>query len=155
MLKSQKMNMTTAAVVAKKQALDNDIRELMELRAQRLALAKREAAIKERVESQYTLDAATKEVLQGLEMYAEKVPSKRNVVWSYAELSVLIAAVKKAGVDIELDQVATQRIVTDVNTKPLNRLVKDGVVPQEAIDKCFTCDYTFSSKYGALTELGQ
>lgn len=152
MAKMSKMTATANAQAAKKAQLDKDIREFMEVNEQRRALAKREAVLKGRIEANYVLDASVKELLMGAEMYAEKVPSKRNVTWDYEAVATLVLAAQQAGALVTVDQVATQRVVTDVNTKPLEQLVKDGLVPQEAVDKCFTCQYTFSSKFGALAD---
>jgi len=141
---------TKNTVAAKRMALDADIKAFMEINEQRKALEKQEKALRARIESNYQLDASTVETLYGNEMYAQKVPSKRNVKWDYDALNALITA---ANTDVTIENIAMKRVVVDVNKDALAKLVKADVIPQEAVDKCFTCDYTFSSKVGEIKDL--
>ena len=153
MAKVTKMQATRDAMAAKRAELDKDILEFMAINAERKALAKKEAALKAKIEGNYVLDASIKEVLRGVEMYAEKVPSRRNITWDQEAITTLVQAAIQAGADVELANVVSTRTVVDVNTDQLKRLVKGDYVPQEAVDKCFTCDYTFSSKFGRVEDL--
>ena len=150
MAKMTKMANTKNTVAAKRMALDADIKAFMEINEQRKALEKKEKALRARIEANYQLDAATVETLYGNEMYATKVPSKRNVTWDYDALNALITA---ANTDVTIENIAVKRTVVDVNKDVLKQLVKSDVVPQEAVDRCFTCDYTFSSKFGNIADL--
>ncbi len=150
MAKATKMMATKNNMIAKRAALDADIKAFIDINEQRKALEKKEKALRAKIEAQYVDDASVKEILKGNEMYAQKIPSKRNVTWDYDALDAMLTA---ADTDLTVDNIAAKRVVIDVNTKALQELVKAGVVPQALVDKCFTCDYTFSSKFGEIKDL--
>jgi ribosomal protein L12E/L44/L45/RPP1/RPP2 len=50
-----------------------------------------------------------------------------------------------AGVDKKT--VIITKMVKTVNEKAIKQIIKDNIIPQEAIDKLHSCDYTFRSKF--------
>jgi hypothetical protein len=146
---SKSGKLTKAQIDINKQALDKDIKEFIELNESLKVIDKKVAALKAKIESQYTLPANTKEFLKGFEFFAEKITVKGKNGYDMDALSTLLKAAKKYSAVVEVKKVT----VTTINENVLKALIKDNVLPAEAVEKTRKYKYTFKSKFDTIDKL--
>jgi hypothetical protein len=125
-----------------KATLDTDIIEYIKLTKEYTSILEKAEALKKKIEANYTLPASQPETLYGNEYCAQKTPMRIHKEIDMKQLAVLLDA---AGVDKKT--VIITKMVKTVNEKAIKQIIKDNIIPQEAIDKLHSCDYTFRSKF--------
>lgn len=141
-----KMSKVQKAELVKKQVLDKEITECMELDTKIKAMKEEFDKKKAELEKRYNLPADVIERFEGLERFMEKVTIRRDKVIDVKQLRVLLDA---CGLD--KSELIKRHWAFDIDDKQIKKHIKEGIIPAEAYNKLVTYKtITFKSKFGLI-----